>query len=240
MGRRIEIGEKMKYCVKCKTTVLGKRAYCPLCQSELKRIEKVTMADVEIEKEEEIFPYVPTIYQKYHMFFKIMIFISIAVVVITFFLNLLLTPKTMWAVVVLGGILCFWVMVFFIFAKRKNAAKNILYQVVIISLISAIWDYFTGWNQWSIDFVIPILCLAALLGIAVMSKIIYSEIEDYLIYLLIGSVFGIVPIVFYALGMVTIVFPSLLCVASSILFLSAILVFQGERMMSELKRRLHL
>ena len=225
----------MKYCVKCKTTVLGNRTYCPLCQRELKEIE-----DKECIEQEEIFPYVPTIYEKYHMFFKIMIFLSIAIVVLAFFLNLLCTPNTMWAFIVLAGVICFWVMMVFVFVKRKNIGKNILYQIVIISLISIIWDYYTGWNGWSIDFVVPILCMTSLLGITVMSKIVYSELEDYLIYLVLGSIFGIVPIVFYGFGMVKIVFPSLLCVASSILFLAAILVFQGERMLGELKKRLHL
>lgn len=228
----------MKYCVKCKTTVLGNRNYCPLCQRELKELEKAEgRGELNCE---DIFPYIPTIYETYHMFFKIMIFLSIAVVVITFFLNLLFTPDAMWAWIVLAGIICFWIMLFFIFVKRKNMRKSILYQVVIISIISGIWDYYTGWNRWSINFVVPILCMAALLGIMVMSKIVYSELEDYLIYLVLGSIFGIVPILFYGLGMVTIVFPSLLCVASSILFLAAILVFQGERMLGEIKRRLHL
>lgn len=225
----------MKYCVKCKVTVLGNRTYCPLCQRELKETNHT-----EEKKQEEIFPYVPTIYEKYHMFLKIMIFLSIAVVVLAFFLNLLCTPQTMWAFVVLAGVACFWIMLFFVFVKRKNIGKNILYQIVIISAISMLWDYYTGWNRWSIDFVVPILCMASLLGITVMSKIVYCEIEDYLIYLVLGSIFGIVPILFYGMGMVTVVLPSLLCVASSVLFLAAILVFQGEKMLEELKRRLHL
>ncbi len=228
----------MKYCVKCKTTVLGNRSYCPLCQRELKEVE--TAENKRKTEQEDIFPYIPTIYEKYHMFFKIMVFLSIAVVVVTFFLNLLFTPDIIWAWIVLAGIVCFWVMLFFIFAKRKNIGKNILYQVVIISVISIIWDYYTGWNCWSINFVVPISCMAALMGIMVMSKIVYSELEDYLIYLVLGSIFGIVPILFYGFGMITIVFPSLLCAASSILFLAAVLVFQGEQMLGELKKRLHL
>lgn len=228
----------MKYCVKCKITVLGNRMYCPLCQRELKELEGTE--DKNSMEKEEIFPYIPTIYEKHHIFFKIMIFLSIAAVVLTFFLNLLFTPDTMWAWIVLAGIVCFWVVMAFIFAKRKNIGKSILYQVVVISVISVIWDYYTGWNCWSVNFVIPILCMASLLGIIVMSRIVYSQLEDYLIYLLLGSIFGIVPILFYGLGIVTIVFPSLLCVASSVLFLAAILVFQGERMLGELKRRLHL
>lgn len=225
----------MKYCVKCKITVLGKRTYCPLCQRELKELENKRKME-----QEEIFPYIPTIYEKYHMFLKIMIFLSIAIVVLAFFVNLLCTPNTMWALIVLAGVICFWVILFFAFAKRKNIGKNILYQIVIISIISMIWDYYTGWNGWSIDFVVPILCMVSLLEITVMSKIVYSELEDYLIYLVLGNIFGIVPIVFYGMGMIKVVFPSLLCVASSVLFLAAILVFQGEKMLGELKKRLHL
>ena len=37
--------------------------------------------------------------------------------------------------------------------KRKNIPKGMLYQVALLSIICMIWDFATGWNGWSIDYV---------------------------------------------------------------------------------------
>lgn len=42
--------------------------------------------------------------------------------------------------------------------------KSILYQVVVVCVLTTLWDYWTGWHGWSIDYVIPITCVVAMLG----------------------------------------------------------------------------
>lgn len=225
----------MRYCDKCKLEVIGNRTYCPLCQSEL-RIE-ITENE---EEYEEVFPHIPTLYEQHYMFFKILSFLSIVVVVVTGTINFMFRQQGWWSIFVLAGVVCLWAALYIAFQKRKNIPKNLLYQVVVVSLISIFWDYFTGWKGWSVDFVIPITCLSVMLAMVFISKIMHIDVEDFMIYTMIGGLFGIIPIIFLLLEVIKIRFPSLICVAASIIFLSAIFIFQGNKMLSELKKRLHL
>lgn len=225
----------MKYCDKCKVRVIGPQVECPLCQRNLSILEGTE----DTNQQNEIFPYIPTVYKAHHMIFKIMTFISIALVVVSVALNLILSDQNWWSVFVIAAVACFWLSFFVAFRKRKNIPKNILYQVVTISFIVVLWDYITGWKGWSVDFVVPILCLSDLLVLYILSKILHSDVEDYMIYMLIGGVFGVIPILFYAFGWLHYILPSIVCVASSILFFAAVVIFQGEKIREELKRRLH-
>ena len=241
----------MKYCDKCKVRVLGAQVQCPLCQMNLSIIEDTNsdyfssdeelecIEAAEITKGEEIFPYIPTIYKEHHMVFKVMTFLSVALVVISVALNLLISQEHWWSLFVIAGVGCFWLTFYVAFAKRKNIPKNVLYQVLLISLIVVLWDYLTGWRGWSVDYVIPLLCFSDLLVLYILSKILYSDVDDYMIYMLIGGVFGVVPILFYLFGWLKFVLPSIVCVASSILFFAGVVIFQGDKIKEELRRRLH-
>ena len=225
----------MKLCDACKVRVIGTQEQCPLCGRHLSEVDNVT----EITTEEEIFPYIPTIYKTHHLIFKVMMFISVALIVISIAANLMFGTKHWWSFFIIAGVACFWLSFYVAFTKRKNIPKNVLYQVVMISLIVVLWDYITGWRGWSVDFAIPILYFSDLLVLYILSKILHSDVDDYMIYMVIGAVFGIVPILFYLFGWLNFALPSIICVASSILFLSAVIIFQGEKIKEELRRRLH-
>lgn len=220
----------MKYCDKCKVKVRGTHEQCPLCQRNLQVLEEET---------QDVFPYLPTIYKSHHMIFKMMNFISIALSVISVALNLLISGKLWWPLYVIAGVGCFWISFVVAFYKRKNIPKTILYQVVIISGIVVLWDFLTGWKGWSVDFVIPVLCFTVLVLLFILNRTIHNDAEDGLIYMLIGGVFGILPIFFYVCGLLHVIIPSIICVATSILFFAAVIIFKGDKIREELKRRLH-
>lgn len=227
----------MKYCDKCKVRVIGSQEQCPLC---LRNLNSSTLEQEVVDNgQKEVFPYISTLYKAHHMIFKVMTFISIALVVISVALNLIISDEHWWSLFVIAGVACFWLSFYVAFRKRKNIPKNILYQVVMISIIMVVWDYITGWKGWSVDFVIPVLCFTDLLVLYILSKILQSDVEDYLIYMLIGGVFGIIPILFYLFGWLHVVLPSIVCVAASILFFAGVVIFQGDKIQEELHRRLH-
>ena len=72
------------------------------------------------------------------------------------------------------------------------------------------------------------------------SRILNLKTGDYLIYLCIDILFTILPAVCIFTGMLKVLLPSIICVAGSILSLAALLIFEGENMRRELRRKLHL
>lgn len=220
----------MKFCNRCKLSVSGERKYCPLCQGELQDLD---------ENNAETFPEISTIFQRYNLFFRILILASVAISVVSVMLNIMLPTAIWWSFFVVAGFGCFWIGTAIAISKRTNIPKNILYQVVLSSTLAVIWDFWTNWHAWSVNYVIPIICVIAMISMAIIAKVTNLRARDYMIYWVIVGLFGIVPIVFYFTGILTVPYPSLICVAASVISLVALLLFEGEDMRSELKRRLH-
>lgn len=220
----------MKYCTKCKVSVAGQRKYCPLCQDELQGIDT---------NDDEAFPEIPTMFHQNNLIFRLLIFISVAISIISAMLNILIPSTVVWSLFVVAGIACFWISMAIAFSKRRNIPNNILHQVVIISVLAVIWDFWTNWHGWSFDYIIPIACLIAMLSMAIISKVRRLPVREYLIYLVIDGLFGIVPVIFILTGLLHVLLPSLICIAGSLLTWAALMLFEGDNMYAELKRRLH-
>lgn len=218
----------MRYCEKCRVKVRGAETLCPLCQHRLSG-----------EAEERVYPLVPTVYRQYETFFKVLILFTIAAGVVCAAVNLLLPRSGYWSVFVALGILCFWISLAYAVRKKDNIPKNITVQVFIVSVLSFGWDWLTGWRGWSLNFVIPIACSVALLSLAIVAKVMKMPPGDYIAYFIVDIVFGIVPLVFYLTGLVSIATPSVVCISLSVLSLSALIVFEGKNMTEELSKSFH-
>lgn len=240
----------MLHCKKCGVDVAGERRYCPLCQNELVpagagpegrdgEAGPGPAARTASAASPEVYPLVPTVYRQYHFLFRLLIFASIAVGVAAVAVNLLLPESGAWSAFVAGGIACLWLSLALAVRKRRNIPKGMLYQVAVLSVICVLWDLGTGWHGWSIDYVVPILCASAMIALGVLSKVFRWDVDNLLIYFCIDALFGVVPIVFYFAGWVGVPYPSVICVAMSVLCMAGLAVFRGNTVWAELKRRLH-
>ncbi|MEM1484547.1 DUF6320 domain-containing protein [Oscillospiraceae bacterium PP1C4] len=221
----------MLFCDKCKVSIGGNRHSCPLCQSALLGSP---------EDKDEIFPVIPSNRQRYQLLIRTMIFASVAIVVISVTLNILLQGQRLWSLFVVAAVACMWVSLFSAIHRRHNIPKNIIWQVVILSLIAVAWDFLTHWRGWSIHYVIPAICVSAMAAVSGCALFMKLRIEEYMIYLILDGLLGLVPLVFLLMGWLQITYPSVICVAVSLLSLSALFSFAGDALKCEIKKRLHL
>jgi hypothetical protein len=220
----------MKYCEYCKVYTREDRENCPLCENKLENIN---------EEHEQIFPKIPSIYKR-NLALKIMGFISIALIVLSFAIYFLFPANINWPILVLFGLLSVWLDLFFLIRKKTHLPKKIVWQVFIITVICIFWDVYTGFNGWSIEFVFPIICILAMLVMYILALVLKLSINDYITYILIDTFFGIIPIIFIALDLVEIIFPSIISVTVSIISLAAIFIFEGKNIIYELKKRTYI
>ena len=96
-----------------------------------------------------------------------------------------------------------WVCLYSVIRRRNNIPKNIIWLVFWLSLIAVLWDLFTGRRGWSIDYVIPAICVLAMIAMAAIAIVLRLRIEEYMIYVLLDGLFGIVPLLFLTLGSVS-------------------------------------
>ncbi len=218
-------------CDNCKVSLKGSYEVCPLCGGIINGDEEVT---------EEVFPSLPTIFQEFNIFIRLMILLSIVAIVASFAVNMIFTRESRWSFIVAGGVGCLWLSMFFIIRKKSNIPKTILWQVVLIGILSVLWDSSMGWLGWSIDFVIPGICVGAMIVMAISAKLLKISARDLTVYFLIDAIFGFVPIIFIIFGGLHFLFPSVICVAASIISISTLILFQGDNMRAELKKKMHI
>jgi hypothetical protein len=221
----------MQLCEHCKVNVKGEHQICPLCGGLLKD---------KGEAEEEVFPHIPTIYQEFNIFIRIIILVSVVAVIISFAVNMIFTKESKWSLLVAAAIACMWVSLFFIIRKKNNIPKTIMWQVCLISFLSFLWDRSMGWIGWSIDYVIPSICVVAMIVMAIGAKILKIGVRDLIVYIFVDAIFGFVPIIFLLFGWLNVHFPSIICAAVSAISLAALIIFEGDNMRAELNKRMHI
>lgn len=221
----------MLQCENCKVSIKGSHKVCPLCGGIIPDKE---------EKSEEVFPHIPTIYQEFNIFIRSMILISICAVIISFAVNVIFTKESRWSLLVAAAILCMWISMFFIIHKKNNIPKTIVWQIALIGILSVLWDRSMGWIGWSIDYVIPSVCVGAMIVMWISAKLLKIGARDLVVYLFVDGIFGFVPIIFILLGGLHVLYPSVICVASSAISLSALILFEGDNIKAELNKRMHI
>ncbi|MDR2132219.1 MAG: DUF6320 domain-containing protein [Clostridiales Family XIII bacterium] len=165
---------------------------------------------------------------------------SVCAVAVCATVNLIMPSGGWWSLFVLAGIACLWADFAVMFRKRKNIPKSILWQVAIVFLIAHLWDRFTGFLGWSVDYVFPLLCTCALIAMTLAAKIQRLPIRNYILYLVLDCILGIVSFVLILAGVVSAVLPSAICFCASVIFFAALLFFQGDALWAEFQRRMHL
>jgi hypothetical protein len=221
----------MKHCKKCNMNVRGTSDYCPLCQSSLSG---------SADGSRDPFPFITTLYKRHNLFFRLLIFGSIAASAILLLINCLIPTRIFWSLFAVGGILCFWLYLAVAVRKRHNIPKSILYQTVLIVVLAVLWDYLTGWRNWSLDYVIPFLFIGTSIALSVTAKVMRMKLDDYFFYLFIHILFGIIPLIFLLTHRVNVLYPSLACVTFSVISLAGLAVFKGEKIVEEFKNRFQL
>jgi len=174
------------------------------------------------------------------MVIRILVFISIVAIVVSYTVYKMVPVDVNWPGLVLLGLVSIWLSLTNILRKRHNITKSIMWQVIIVSVLTVFWDWRIGWRGWSLDYAIPILCIAAMLVMYITAKVMKLSAREYISYFLLGGLFGIVPILFILFDLVNMSIPSVISVAASIVFLSAIIIFHGDSIKAELQKRMHI
>ena len=155
-------------------------------------------------------------------------------------LNYLMLGTLNWFWFAAAGCFCAWLVVHVAYLKRRNILKNEMWQLLIITVLCVLWDHFTGWHGWSIDFVFPFGALAVLGSIPVIAKINHLEREEYLYYLIQSAVVGCIPAIFTAIGLITYTWPSVLSTGISFLTLAGLFIFQKKDTLREFRKKLRI
>ena len=167
-------------------------------------------------------------------------FLCLAVAVICGMINYLMLETLNWFWFAAAGCACAWLVVNVAYFKRRNILKNLTWQLLIITILCVLWDHFTGWKGWSIDFVFPFGTLTVLGSIPVIAGVSHLETEEYLYYLLQAAMIGCIPAILIWIRIVHYTLPSVLCTGISFLTLAGMFIFQKKDTLREFRKKLRM
>ena len=110
-------------------------------------------------------------------------FLCLAVAVICGMINIMTAGTLNWSWFAGAGCVCAWLVVMVAYSKRRNILKNEIWQLLLISVIAILWDRFTGWRGWSVDFILPFGVLSVQFSVPVIARVNRLKREEYLFYL---------------------------------------------------------
>jgi hypothetical protein len=222
----------MQYCDKCKVKVAGGSRQCPLCRGDL-----TGAAD----PAEEVFPVIPPLSSPFKWLINLIAFGTIAVAAVSVAIDIALpTGDVWWSLFVIAGLGSLWLSFLVINSRWRDIPKNIFLQLFVISIMVLLWDFFTGFYLWSLNFVIPILFSCSMIALSVFAKVRKLNVEDYVMFLGIISVISIFSLLLIFFHVVTIVYPALICFVLSIISLAFFVLFEGKSLWEEIRQRMHI
>lgn len=219
----------MKKCNRCQVIINSEDNFCPLCNN---RIEDGLV--------DEVFPIIPTIYRQHSLLGKILGFLSIFGAILCLILNLFINHTLSWSWFVLAGIGSFWFTVKIAIKRRKHYMKTLFTELNAIIILAIIWDYFTKWHGWSISYVLPLLGVAYTFTVFIMRIFFKEPIKDYIIYVYMNCLIGLLPIILIIFNLVNTYWPAITSIITSFFALTFLYIFNYQSLQKEIKRRFHI
>lgn len=221
--------------------VLGFTSKIPDDSIQRNFMKMLKKEEISYKEEKNEFPGCGEIQQKEdRKVMQIFSFLCIVVAVVCGMLNYLTLETLNWFWFAAAGCFCGWLVVFVAYAKRRNILKNEAWQLLIITVLCILWDHFTGWRGWSLDFVFPFGSLAVLGSVPVIARVNHLESEEYLYYFMQAAMIGCVPLILLWTDLVHYKIPSVVCVGISFLVLAGLFIFQKKNMTREFHKKLRM
>ncbi len=226
----------MRICPECKITVTDPVKHCPLCGADL----SVSGADDKTEMSYPAFTGSAAPRSSFPFLAKLFAFLSLIAVFSCVLIDLLTAHRLSWSLYVVGGIAAAWGTVGAHLLTRINLNYLLLNDLVVISLYLILIDHLSGWNRWSVDYVIPLLYIAVMITTIVLALVFRVYWREYMLSLVAVCALGIGPLLIFLNSSSPIRF---LCLGAALLaaaLLIGLLFFASGKLFSEWRRRMNI
>ena len=219
----------MKYCSKCQMKVQNQLNNCPLCGQSLESVE------LEIERD------YPEQFAKKRRFSirKSIIFLAMMIISFSFISGIFQDFQWNWVFIITAATLYLTISAILGSRVKRNIGPNILTQVIGISALSIIIDYFLGYSGWSLEIIFPLGLMAGTTIITVMILLNSKRFTDLVIYQLMFGLMGIV--ILAMIYFQVILFRQIAIIGSyyTIITCVGLFFFADRQMIHELKKKFH-
>ena len=219
----------MSRCKQCNVEILDETERCPLCHSVLEKTVEV----------ENMYPNVRTMTRRLALLSRIYLFVAILVEALLIYLNVLSDSEMFWSAIPgLAMLYGYLVLRYAILGKSGYKGKIIVLTLIAILMVVAI-DFVVGYRGWSVNYALPSAILLVDAGILILMCINRRNWQSYMMWQIFMILCSVVPLVLYAVGIVTAPLFALLAFAFSTALFLGTLIIGDRRARTELRRRFH-
>ena len=219
----------MSRCKQCNVEILDETERCPLCHSVLEKTVEV----------ENMYPNVRTMTRRLALLSRIYLFVAILVEALLIYLNVLSDSEMFWSAIPgLAMLYGYLVLRYAILGKSGYKGKIIVLTLIAILMVVAI-DFVVGYRGWSVNYALPCAILLVDAGILILMCINRRNWQSYMMWQIFMILCSVVPLVLYAVGIVTAPLLALLAFAFSTALFLGTLIIGDRRARTELRRRFH-
>ena len=219
----------MSRCKQCNVEILDETERCPLCHSVLEKTVEV----------ENMYPNVRTMTRRLALLSRIYLFVAILVEALLIYLNVLSDSEMFWSAIPgLAMLYGYLVLRYAILGKSGYKGKIIVLTLIAILMVVAI-DFVVGYRGWSVNYAIPAAIILVDMGILILMCINRRNWQSYMMWQIFMILCSVVPLVLYAVGIVTAPLLALLAFAFSTALFLGTLIIGDRRARTELRRRFH-
>lgn len=219
----------MSRCKQCNVEILDETERCPLCYSVLEKTVEV----------ENMYPNVRTMTRRLALLSRIYLFVAILVEALLIYLNVLSDSEMFWSAIPgLAMLYGYLVLRYAILGKSGYKGKIIVLTLIAILMVVAI-DFVVGYRGWSVNYALPSAILLVDAGILILMCINRRNWQSYMMWQIFMILCSVVPLVLYAVGIVTAPILALLAFAFSAALFLGTLIIGDRRARTELRRRFH-
>jgi hypothetical protein len=219
----------MQYCQKCRVIIHGGKACCPLCQAPLSG-----------DPEPDVFPALKHKTFSAVMIARIVSFILVSWLVVLAAIQILTKFNAPWTLIAaLVGILI-WADVLIGLNYRSDMLKMFTSQTYVIMIVCIFIDCYTGFQGWSVSYILPIAFLWLVLATLGIARIMDMRMNEYIVYLIWDIFLCMLQIIPILMGWNRIIFPAVFCMAVMIILTAWALIFSFDQVRSALHKLLNL
>jgi hypothetical protein len=177
--------------------------------------------------------------KSYNIVKRIFYFVTIVIVVLSFVLDFWFDDEITWSLISLAVVLYSWTVVYHAIRNNIHIASKIFVQALSGSIFIFFIDRQTGFDGWSVNYIIPQILILANVSIFILMMINRMVLREFLFYQLAMTIIGLIPIFLIFGDVVTRPLASFVSIAISALILLGTVIFGDKTVKSELIRRFH-
>lgn len=220
----------MSYCKNCNVEITDETDHCPLCKYVLEYGEDA----------EDSYPNARVAVRRFRFLENITFFLSIVIGFILFFIDYMVNENVAWSLIAILAMLYGNVIIRFAILGRSGYVFKSISLVVLAVVILLGVDYLTGYNRWSLNYVLPSGILLIDIGIIVMMICNRRNWQSYMMSQIMMIVLSIIPVVLYVIGVSKVWQLAMAAQTVSVFLFLGTLIIGDQRARDELKRRFHI